>query len=44
MMAAGAIQAAPLVSRLIPLEDLQKGMEEALGGGPVMKVLVDMTA
>ncbi len=44
MMAAGSIQAAPLVSRLIPLEDLQKGMEEALGGGPVMKVLVDMTA
>jgi hypothetical protein len=30
------------VSRKIPLEDLQKGMEEALGGGPVMKVLVDM--
>lgn len=44
LMASGAIQAAPLVSRLIPLEDLQKGMEEALGGGPVMKVLVDLTA
>ena len=25
-----------------PLEDLQKGMEEALAGGPVMKVLVDL--
>lgn len=44
MMAAGDIHVAPLVSRLIPLEDLQKGMEEALGGGPVMKVLVDLTA
>ena len=43
LMASGAIQAGPLVSRLIPLEDLQKGMEEALGGGPVMKVLVDLT-
>jgi hypothetical protein len=31
-----------LVSRVIPLEDLQKGMEEALSGGPVMKVLVDV--
>lgn len=44
LMASGAIHAAPLVSRLIPLEDLQKGMEEALGGGSVMKVLVDLTA
>jgi threonine dehydrogenase-like Zn-dependent dehydrogenase len=43
LMAAGAIPARPLVSRRIPIEDLQKGMEEALGGGPVMKVLVDLT-
>jgi hypothetical protein len=35
---------APLVSRVIPLEALQEGMETALGGGPVMKVLVDVTA
>jgi hypothetical protein len=34
----------PLASTRIPLEDLQKGMELALGGGPVMKVLVDLTA
>jgi len=39
-----AVPVAPLVSRKIPLEDLQRGMEEALGGGPVMKVLVDLTA
>ena len=39
----GGVVAGPLVSRVIPLEDLQKGMEEALGGGPVMKVLVDLT-
>jgi 2-desacetyl-2-hydroxyethyl bacteriochlorophyllide A dehydrogenase len=38
----GAINVSPLVSRRIPLEDLQKGMEEALAGGPVMKVLVDL--
>jgi threonine dehydrogenase-like Zn-dependent dehydrogenase len=37
----GAVDVGPLVSRRIPLEDLQKGMEEALGGGPVMKVLID---
>jgi (R,R)-butanediol dehydrogenase/meso-butanediol dehydrogenase/diacetyl reductase len=40
----GDVAVGPLVSRLIPLEDLQKGMEEALGGGPVMKVLVDLDA
>jgi (R,R)-butanediol dehydrogenase / meso-butanediol dehydrogenase / diacetyl reductase len=39
----GAVPLGPLVSRRIPLEDLQKGMEEALRGGPVMKVLVDLT-
>jgi len=38
----GAVSVGPLVSRRIPLEDLQKGMEEALAGGPVMKVLVDL--
>jgi threonine dehydrogenase-like Zn-dependent dehydrogenase len=43
LAAAGAVPVGPLVSRRIPLEDLQKGMEEALAGGPVMKVLVDMT-
>jgi threonine dehydrogenase-like Zn-dependent dehydrogenase len=42
LVAAGDIPVGPLVSRVIPLEDLQKGMEEALGGGPVMKVMVDM--
>jgi 2-desacetyl-2-hydroxyethyl bacteriochlorophyllide A dehydrogenase len=42
--ASGAVPLAPLVSRRIPLEALQAGMEEALGGGPVMKVLVDLTA
>ncbi|MEO7192416.1 MAG: alcohol dehydrogenase catalytic domain-containing protein [Vicinamibacterales bacterium] len=42
LMGSGAIAAGPLVSRRIPLEGLQQGMEEALGGGPVMKVLVDM--
>jgi (R,R)-butanediol dehydrogenase / meso-butanediol dehydrogenase / diacetyl reductase len=40
----GAVPVAPLVSRRIPLEALQQGMEEALGGGPVMKVLIDVTA
>jgi threonine dehydrogenase-like Zn-dependent dehydrogenase len=39
----GAVAVGPLVSRRIPLEDLAKGMEEALRGGPVMKVLVDLT-
>jgi len=42
--AGGAIPLAPLVSRVIPLESLQEGMETALAGGPVMKVLVDVTA
>lgn len=40
----GVVSLAPLVSRRIPLESLQEGMEQALGGGPVMKVLVDLTA
>jgi (R,R)-butanediol dehydrogenase/meso-butanediol dehydrogenase/diacetyl reductase len=42
LLDSGSIVVAPLVSRKIPLEQLQAGMEEALGGGPVMKVLVDM--
>ena len=42
LAAAGAIALGPLVSRVIPLEDLQSGLEEALGGGRVMKVLVDL--
>ena len=42
LVASGAVSVAPLVSRRIPLEALQRGMEEALGGGPVMKVLVEV--
>ena len=38
-----AVPLASLVSRVIPLESLQEGMETALGGGPVMKVLVNVT-
>jgi threonine dehydrogenase-like Zn-dependent dehydrogenase len=44
LASSGAVPVGPLVSRRIPLEDLQKGMEEALGGGAVMKVLVDLEA
>jgi 2-desacetyl-2-hydroxyethyl bacteriochlorophyllide A dehydrogenase len=44
VMASGEIPAAGMVTGRIPLEALQKGMEDALGGAPVMKVLVDMTA
>ena len=42
LVAGGAVPVGPLVSRRIPLEALQRGMEEALGGGPVMKVLVEV--
>jgi 2-desacetyl-2-hydroxyethyl bacteriochlorophyllide A dehydrogenase len=42
LAASGAVAVGPLVSRVIPLENLQQGMEEALGGGPVMKVLVEV--
>ena len=38
----GAVAVGPLVSRLIPLEELQQTMEEVLAGGPIMKVLVDL--
>ncbi len=44
LAASGAVPVAPFVSRRIPLEALQQGMEEALRGGPVMKILVDLTA
>ena len=44
LAAAGAVTLAPLVSRRIPLESLQQGMEETLRGGPVMKVLIDLGA
>ena len=42
LAATGAVPVAPLVTRRIPLEALQRGMEEALAGGPVMKVLVEV--
>jgi 2-desacetyl-2-hydroxyethyl bacteriochlorophyllide A dehydrogenase len=38
----GAVSLAPLVTHCLPLASLQHGMEEALGGGPVMKVLIDV--
>jgi (R,R)-butanediol dehydrogenase / meso-butanediol dehydrogenase / diacetyl reductase len=44
LAASGAVTVAPFVSRRIPLEELQQGMEQALAGGPVMKVLVDLAA
>jgi (R,R)-butanediol dehydrogenase/meso-butanediol dehydrogenase/diacetyl reductase len=42
LAASGAVPVAPLVSRKISLEALQEGMEQALRGGPVMKILVDL--
>jgi (R,R)-butanediol dehydrogenase / meso-butanediol dehydrogenase / diacetyl reductase len=42
LIAGGHVTVGPLVSRTIRLEDLQQGMEEALGGGQVMKVVVDL--
>jgi 2-desacetyl-2-hydroxyethyl bacteriochlorophyllide A dehydrogenase len=44
LAASGAVTLPPLVSRRVALEELQEGMEQALAGGPVMKVLVDLTA
>src|SRR5438876_1934292 len=38
----GAVPVGPLVSRRIPLEDLQTAMDATLGGGPAMTVLVDL--
>ena len=42
LVAGGAVPVAPLVSRRIALEALNEGMEQALGGGRVMKVLVEL--
>jgi len=42
LAATGAVTLGPLVSRRIPLERLNEGMEEALKGGAVMKVLVEL--
>jgi (R,R)-butanediol dehydrogenase / meso-butanediol dehydrogenase / diacetyl reductase len=44
LAASGAVPVGPLVSHKIPLEGLQEGMERALRGGPVMKVLVELSA
>jgi 2-desacetyl-2-hydroxyethyl bacteriochlorophyllide A dehydrogenase len=44
LAASGAVPVGPLVTHKIPLESLQQGMEQALRGGPVMKVLVDLSA
>ncbi|HEV8585135.1 MAG TPA: alcohol dehydrogenase catalytic domain-containing protein [Methylomirabilota bacterium] len=38
----GAVPLAPLVSRKIPLEALTEGMQAALGGANVMKILVEL--
>ncbi len=43
LAAAGDVVLGPLVTRVIALGELQQGMEEALGGGPVMKILVDLS-
>ncbi len=43
LAASGTVPLAPLVTRTIPLDSLQQGMEQALAGGPVMKILVDVT-
>jgi (R,R)-butanediol dehydrogenase / meso-butanediol dehydrogenase / diacetyl reductase len=43
LAASGAVPLGPLVTRTIPLDGLQQGMEQALAGGPVMKILVDVT-
>ena len=44
LAASGAVPVATLVSRRLPLDMLQRGMEDALAGQPVMKVLIDLTA
>ena len=44
LAATGAVTLGALVSRRVPLESLQDGMEQALRGGPVMKVLIDLRA
>ncbi len=42
LAASGAVPLTPLVSRKIPLEALTEGMQAALGGASVMKVLVEL--
>ena len=42
LAASGAVPLAPLVSRKIPLAALTEGMQAALGGASVMKVLVEL--
>jgi (R,R)-butanediol dehydrogenase/meso-butanediol dehydrogenase/diacetyl reductase len=42
LAAGGAVPVAPLVTRRIPLEALTEGMQAALGGADVMKVLVEL--
>src|SRR2546430_1361444 len=42
LAASGAVPLAPLVSRKIPLDALTEGMQAALGGANVMKVLVEL--
>ena len=42
LVATRSIAVGPLVSRVISLEELQEGMEVALSGGPVMKVVVNV--
>jgi 2-desacetyl-2-hydroxyethyl bacteriochlorophyllide A dehydrogenase len=42
LAASGAVPLGPLVSRRIPLESLADGMRAALGGEPVMKILVEL--
>ena len=43
LAAGGAVPLGSLVTRTIPLDGLQDGMQQALAGGPVMKILVDVT-
>ncbi|HEV8471754.1 MAG TPA: alcohol dehydrogenase catalytic domain-containing protein [Methylomirabilota bacterium] len=42
LAASGAVPVTPLVTRRIPLEALTEGMQAALGGADVMKVLVEL--
>lgn len=42
LAASGAVPVAALVSRRVPLEQVNEAMELALGGGAVMKVLVEL--
>jgi threonine dehydrogenase-like Zn-dependent dehydrogenase len=42
LAASGAVPLAPLVTRRIALEALGDGMRAALGGEPVMKILVEL--